>query len=129
MKSIDVQPGMEIEISRKGVVTRLTVDEIKKLPEYGDVYAFFTDEIGCVYVDETATITLISEAPDPQKFGMRAIVNGQRYLCVQAYGRNDGPNSLWKSDNELSVFYSWDEMLDKGNVEFVKDEEQWFSMG
>lgn len=128
MKSVDVQPGMEIEISRKGVVTRLTVDKIKKLPVYENVYAFFTHELGRVYVDETTTITLLSEAPDPQKFGMRAIVNGQRYLCVQAFDRITGRNSLWKCDDESAVFYSWYEMLDKGDVEFVKDEEHWFSM-
>lgn len=128
MKPEDVQPGMEIEVSRKGVVSRLTVDKIEKLPVYGDVNAFFTHELGRVYVAESTTITLISEAPDPQKFGMRAIVNGQRYVCVQTFDRNDGRNSLWKCDDESTVFYSWDEMLDKGNVEFVKDEEQWFSM-
>lgn len=127
MKPEDVQPGMEIEISRKGVVTRLTVDKIEKITSYGDVYAFLTREHGRVYVAETTTITLISEPPDPQKFGMRAIVNGHRYVCIQTFDRNDGLNSLWKCNNESTVIYSWDEMLDKGNVEFVEDEEQWYS--
>lgn len=125
MKLEDVEPGMELEISRKGVVTRLTVDTIKKNAPYK--YAFFTNEFGCVYVDELSTITLLSEPPDPHKFGLRAVVNGQRYVCMQAFGCNDERNSLWKCDDESTNFYSWDEMVAKGNVEFVENEEQWFS--
>ena len=128
MKPEDVKPGMEIEIPRKGMVTKFTVDKIEKITPYGDVYAFYTREHGSMYVDESSTITLLSEAPDPQRFGMRAIVNGQQYVCVQAFDRIDGRNSLWKCDDESTTFYSWNEMVAKGNVEIVEDEEQWFSM-
>lgn len=128
MEPEDVVPGMEVEISRRGVVTRLTVDTIKKFPAYGKMYAFFTHELGRVYVDEVTTITLLSEPPDPQKFGLRAVVNGQRYVCMQAFGCNDERNSLWKCDDESTNFYSWDEMVAKGDVELVEDEEQWFNM-
>lgn len=126
MKLEDVEPGMELEISRKGVVTRLTVYIVKKNAPYK--YAFITKELGPVYVDELSTITLLSEPSDPHKFGLRAVVNGQRYVCMQAFGCNDERNSLWKCDDESTNFYSWDEMVAKGNVEFVEDEEQWFIM-
>ena len=126
MKPEDVVPGMEIEVSRKGVVTRLTVDKIRYNAPFK--YAFITKESGPVYVDELSTITLLSGAPDPQKFGLRAVINGKRYVCIQAYASNDERNSLWKCDDESTNFYSWDEMVAKGDVELVEDEEQWFNM-